>query len=201
MNLTGIAAILALGSIPVNVLIARWQLRSSAAQADAAYQSALKVAEAQHRSALELAEANHQAALAQARAEHDNTLALEWARAQREDARETLEGVRAFRTAVTALRLVFLSDNVDDQDLREAQNLVHETHHEVRMSGGIRLCNIATAIDVEARRLRTHAAASQEKRTAMWDQHMSTLRSEMDDVISERLRPSAPFVPGSRMNS
>jgi hypothetical protein len=198
VNLTGIAAILALGSIPVNVLIARWQLRSSAAQAEAAYRSALGVAEAQHRSALEVAEANHRAALAEAQAEHDNTLALEWARAQREDAHETLAGVRAFRNAVTALRAVFLSDNVDDLDLREAQNVVHDTHHEVRMSGIIALSHIATEVDIEARRLRTYAGASKEHRDTQWEQRMSGLRSRMDEVVSERRRPNAPFIPGSR---
>jgi hypothetical protein len=56
MNPSGVAAILALGSIPVSVLLARWQMRTALRQAEASHRSALEVAEANHRSASEVAE-------------------------------------------------------------------------------------------------------------------------------------------------
>jgi len=43
MSLTGIAAVLALAGIPVSVLVARWQMRTALAQAEASHRSTLEV--------------------------------------------------------------------------------------------------------------------------------------------------------------
>ncbi|MEK9520525.1 hypothetical protein MIU24_14135 [Streptomyces venezuelae] len=89
MDLTGIAALVALAGIPVSVLVAHWQKRTALQQthalnqaaretADAAHQAALAQAEAGHRaareSALEQAAASHRAALAQLEAAHQAAL-------------------------------------------------------------------------------------------------------------------------------
>ncbi|MWA08104.1 hypothetical protein [Streptomyces sp. BA2] len=97
MDLTGIAALVALAGIPVSVLIAHWQKRTALQQthalnraaretAEAAHQAALAQAEASHRAAretaLEQAAAAHQAAMAQAAANHQAALQLQAAQAE-----------------------------------------------------------------------------------------------------------------------
>lgn len=62
MDLSGVAAALALLSIPVSVLIARWQMRTALAQSEANHRAAMQLAKANHRAALEVVDANHQKA-------------------------------------------------------------------------------------------------------------------------------------------
>lgn len=79
MDLTGIAALVALAGIPVSVLVAHWQKRTALQQTQALNRAARETAEAAHRAALAQAEAGHraarEAALEQAAAAHQAALA------------------------------------------------------------------------------------------------------------------------------
>ncbi|MFE7357745.1 hypothetical protein ACFU8Q_32580 [Streptomyces sp. NPDC057543] len=57
MGPTSIAALLALTSIPVSVLVARWQARTALAQVEATSRSAIAQAEATYRAAVDAVEA------------------------------------------------------------------------------------------------------------------------------------------------
>ncbi|MET9536856.1 hypothetical protein ABZY16_05015 [Streptomyces sp. NPDC006553] len=79
MDLTGIAALVALAGIPVSVLVAHWQKRTALQQTHALNQAARQTAESAHQAALAQAEAGHRAAresaLEQAAAAHQAALA------------------------------------------------------------------------------------------------------------------------------
>lgn len=111
MNLANIAAILALASIPVNVLIARWQARTAIQQAEAANSAALKVAEQNHQASLD---ALHK----QAEADRAKWLA-ECRRAE----------CRTFQLALSQFRHALLAQDLILEDLRDTYSSIHDGYH------------------------------------------------------------------------
>ena len=183
MNLTGIAAVLALASIPVNILIARWQTRSAVAQAEAAYRSALDVAKAQHESALELLEAQHRATLVEAKVTHEHNVDLESLRLRHVAEHEGLATVVAFQDAISAFRLAFLRETVNADELHEAYNEIHDARHALR--GGISML-FAIGLEGECSDLMKLASVSLEDRTEAWRDKLSPRREELNAMIARR---------------
>ncbi|MET7721090.1 hypothetical protein [Streptomyces mirabilis] len=180
MNLSGIAALLALVGIPASVLIARWQMRTTLKQAELAHRTALEAAEASRRSTLELAEANHRNALEAAR---DNVEA--------ERMRWEVEARRAayslFQSTLSRFRRALFSANFDSDEVRRAFDEMHDGIHEVDEVGPREVAAIAGTIFGRCRGLLMevsfHRLPSLEERIEAWQTEVKPLRTELDEAI------------------
>ncbi|WP_406505438.1 hypothetical protein [Streptomyces sp. NBC_01602] len=187
MNLSGIAALLALAGIPVTALIARWQMRTALAQAEANHRSALELAEANHRSALELAEANHRSALELAEANHRSALELARNELDSERIRWLSEARRtryaAYWDTLTRFRNLLLTDPVDQSAVAEAAMALHDQYGAVLQVGPAEVTHVVSAIRQQGARWsvripRTHHAAQE-----LWEVEFSPLRAELSAAI------------------
>ncbi|MFI1417133.1 hypothetical protein ACH4VX_03925 [Streptomyces sp. NPDC020731] len=177
MSLTGVAAVLALLGIPVSVLVARWQMRTVLAQAEASHQTALAVAEANYRSALEVAEAGHRTALEVARngvkAERDLWM-LEARRAE----------YRYFQIALDQLRRAVMSDPCGD--LWGVYHDVHDSSHRVAEIGPDEVDDAARAIRHRCYPIPiSWAGAPREQRARAWETQITPLRLEFDEAVRQ----------------
>ncbi|MFE0804277.1 hypothetical protein [Streptomyces sp. NPDC058812] len=193
MDPTDVIAAVALTSIPVGVLMARWQMRTALAQSEASHRAALAVAQANHQTALAAAEANHRTALEAAEANHRS--ALETARNQviAERARWIAEARRAeyklFQSSLAQFRRALIADELEFKDLKEALNELHEAHHALRMVGPAAVSGVAqTILYGHCLHITNHVDRSpglaQQERAEMWRTRLSPLRTELDEAIS-----------------
>jgi len=108
MDLTGIAALVALTGIPVSVLVAHWQKRTALQQTHALNLAARETAEAAHQAALQLqaaqAEAAHESAMAQAAANHQAALELQAAQAAAAHRSAMAQAAASHRSALEVAR-------------------------------------------------------------------------------------------------
>ncbi|MFF0084600.1 hypothetical protein ACFYR1_33530 [Streptomyces canus] len=192
MNLSGVAAILALVSIPVSVLLARWQMRTALRQAEASHRSALEVAEANHRSALEVVEANHRRALEAADADHAR--AMELARNQAESERfrwltdKRHAEYRLFQNSLAQFRRVFLAPELVVQDVRDAFNDLHSLEKMIDSVGPEEVSERAHRIVGRCARLNlgVHREPSLAFREVYWSE-IRPLRDELNEAVREVL--------------
>ncbi|WP_217215656.1 hypothetical protein [Streptomyces sp. AC550_RSS872] len=184
MDLSGVAAVLALLGIPVSVLIARWQMRATLAQAEANYRASLEVAQANHRAAVEVAEANHRSALAQARNQVEMERVRWLADAQR-------AAYVIFQNSVTQFRRCLLADEVDTAELHSAFNELHRAPSLVSQVGPDEVSQIAFAIMRACQRIEMRIRSgsgillntSYEERVEMWRTEVAPYRDELDEAI------------------
>lgn len=183
MDLSGIAALLALAGIPVSMLIVRWQMRAALDQAEMQYRAALETAEANRRSALEAAEVARQSAAEVAREQ----LELERARWIAE-----LRGAayRNFHNSVSLYRRSLLADELDTQELQAASREIHDNMHAIRQVGPDEVSVIASRMDRVCYGILMHIrrgmlGASLEERTELWKERVAPLRAELSDAIKQ----------------
>ena len=186
MSLTGIAAILALLGIPVSVLVARWQMRTALAQAEAGHRTALAQAEANHRAAMEVAEASHRNALEVTEANCRNALAVAREPVKAERDRWMFEARRAeyryFQVAVDQLRRALLN-GVDRGDLWDLYYEVHDSIHRVAEVGPEEVTDAARVLLDHCYNMPWAWPASAEQRRDRWETTVSPLRMELDEAI------------------
>ncbi|BCM71053.1 hypothetical protein ACWDUC_21215 [Streptomyces tricolor] len=184
MDLSGIAAVLALLGIPVSVLIARWQMRAGLAQAEANYRASLEAAEAGHRAALEVAEANHRSALALARHQVERERVRWLADAQR-------AAYTIFQNSLAQFRRCLLASDVDIDELHNAFSELHNAPSIVRQVGPDEVSRIAFSImrvcqliEIRVRNeSRNGSPLSYEERAEIWRTQVATYRDELDEAI------------------
>ncbi|MFF8940830.1 hypothetical protein ACF1A5_00870 [Streptomyces sp. NPDC014864] len=173
MDLSGVAAILALAGVPVSVLIARWQMRAMLAQA-----------EISHRATLEAAQLTQQGALEAVRAQ-----------SERERHRWLTEARRAsyrlFQHSLSEFRRTIMSDEVDMVRLSEAYYGVHDTGHEIAEVGPDNVTGLASRLTTECELLRHDVAlghlASRQEREDLWNGLVAPLRKHLDEAIYDAL--------------
>ncbi|MEU1145017.1 hypothetical protein ACFYO9_07885 [Streptomyces sp. NPDC005863] len=215
MELSGIAALLALAGIPVTVVVARWQKRTALEQAEAAHHTAIEVAEANHRAAMEQAQANHRTALSVAEAAQQTALELEAAthrnalRLAQKQAETEQERLRwqvrqttytQFQSAIDRLRRAVLAEEVMSDEMKDAYHDIHEFHHVLGMVAGAEVRGLAWSIKLGAEGVMdsVHGLPS-EARAELWREVISPRRAQLDEVINRELdRPFRPDSPGAR---
>jgi hypothetical protein len=170
MDLSGIAAILALASIPVSVLIARWQMRAMLAQS-----------EANHRAALEAAEANHRSALELLRLQVDSERSR-WMREAQHGA------YTRFQSSLDRFRRSLMPDEFDAREFSDAYGEVHDSSHAVSQVGSMDVCGIAR--EITDRCVLIHFGITrpgrhpQEHRAERWRREVAPLCAELDEAIN-----------------
>ncbi|WP_329125081.1 hypothetical protein [Streptomyces sp. NBC_01353] len=203
MDLSGVAAVLALLSIPVTVLVSRWQMRTTLVQSEANYRAALEVAEANHRAALEVADASHQHALETAEANHQKALelaaaghrsALEVARRQAEA--EHLRWIAEARTAeyrllentLTQFRRLALANEVDRNALSDIDHELHQICYSIQQLGTDEVYRVATHIHGAFRAFSAfHVSDTHSERETWWRGSITPLRAKLSEAVKRVL--------------
>lgn len=210
MDLSGIAALLALAGIPATLVVARWQKRAALEQAEASHRSATEVAEANHRAALEQAEANHRTALSVAeasrrsalevvRATHQNDMEMAHRAAviERERLMQQLSHNTAvqFQGAIDRLRRAALAETVRTDEMRDAYHDIHELEHVLCMVASGEVRNFAWAVKRRAEQiLRSVDGLPLEARAELWRERVTPERARLDEAINQEVR-SIPWSP------
>jgi hypothetical protein len=171
MSLAGIAAVLALAGIPVSVLVAHWQMRTTLAQAEASHRTALAAAEANHRSALEVARQ-------QAEAERDRWI-LDARRAE----------YRLFQNSLNQLRRALEQSGADDSEMEEALHEVHDSSHRIAEVGPDEVHRIAKFIRERCYPMRTWP---RDRRVELWRLQVAQARVSLDEAINEVISGRSP---------
>ncbi|WP_190214438.1 hypothetical protein [Kitasatospora indigofera] len=204
MDLTGIAALVALAGIPVSVLVAHWQKRTALQQthalnqaaresAAAAHQAALAQAEAGHRAALELqaaqTAASHRSAIALAAASHQSALEVARAQARAERDRWLLDARRAsydrFRECLGRFRIA-LFRGMDKEALDGITYDMHSIAHEVRGIGPSEAGALARDINIRCTsvtRLVGGPGTTREEREEAWSTWITPLREQFSESV------------------
>ncbi|MFC8222398.1 hypothetical protein ACFUTY_30055 [Streptomyces sp. NPDC057362] len=171
MSLTGIAAVLALAGIPVSVLVARWQMRTTLAQAEASHRTALEAAKASHRSALEVTRQ-------QAEAERDRWI-LDARRAE----------YRLFQNSLNQLRRTLERSGADGSEMEEALHEVHDSSHRIAEVGPDEVHRIAKFIRERCYPIRTWP---RDRRVELWRLQVAPARVSLDEAINEVISGRSP---------
>ncbi|MGW1254474.1 hypothetical protein ACWD5Q_04625 [Streptomyces sp. NPDC002513] len=171
MSLTGIAAVLALAGIPVSVLVARWQMRTALAQAEASHRTALEAAEASHRSTLEVMRQ-------QIEAERDRWI-LDARRAE----------YRLFQNSLNQLRRALERSGADDSEMHEALHEVHDSSHRIAEVGPDEVHRIAKFLREQCYVMHTWP---RERRVELWRLHVAPARTSLDEAINEVISRRSP---------
>ncbi|MFF3775792.1 hypothetical protein [Streptomyces sp. NPDC002232] len=191
MDLSGIAAVVALAGIPVTLLIGRWQKQTALRQAELTHRAALEAAEANHRTALATAEANHRTALATAEASHRTALEVARHQSEVEEKRWTTEArsvtYKLFNIALAEFRAAFTGD--DEQLASKTFQELHNAEHLVRQVGPRMVFGSARRIVEQCGALRLRfPATSGAEREALWKEQVSYLRDRLDLTIADTFR-------------
>lgn len=200
MDLSGVAAILALLSIPTSVLIARWQMRTALAQSEANYRTALGVAEANHRAALEVVDANHQKAMEAAEASHQRALELA-AESHRsamdvagqqgaaEHRRWMVEArsaeYRNFENSLAEFRRAFLTHHADSDHLVDVLAELHRSRYYIGHLGPDEVVSIVERIDLLCQTLAMHVELGE--RAEWWRSRIRPLRTNLSEAVKRAL--------------
>ncbi|WP_217546424.1 hypothetical protein [Streptomyces sp. GbtcB6] len=187
MDLSGVAAILALLGIPASVLIARWQMRSTLRQAEEASRAALVIAESNYRNALEVAEANHRNALEVVREQAD---------VERErwllEARSTQ--YRLFQGAVARCRRSYLAQEIDREEWGDALHELHEALYAIGQVGPEEVYGIAIRLKGMCGTMADMRLSldpdSPDSRARYWEDAVRPYRVELNQAISRALNSS-----------
>lgn len=202
MDMSGLAAVLALLGIPISVILARWQMRTALRQTEAAHRTALDVAEAarqsavaaakaNHRSALELADVNQRRALEAAEANHRRALELARNQAEADRIRWLTEARRAeyrlFQNSLAQFRRALLARDLVVSEVEDAFNELHHAKLAIHSVGPEEVQFIASHVTATCwlmtfRRLRRAASPTLEDREAWWSQVRPHL-AELNDVV------------------
>ncbi|MFF8573535.1 hypothetical protein ACF07W_24360 [Streptomyces sp. NPDC015140] len=179
MDLSAIAALLALAGIPATLIVARWQKRTALDQAEAAHRTAMQVARATHESALATAEKAHDHALEllsrQSRLEAD-----QWVRDKRHAA------YTRYQNALSQARAAGAAEPRDMSEIDKALRELHVSYHEARMVANRRVADHIYRTDDRARNLllhrRTGAVANFNRG---WLREVAPRRTQLDQAIRE----------------
>ncbi|MWA16143.1 hypothetical protein [Streptomyces sp. BA2] len=191
MDLTGIAALCALGGIPATLVVAHWQKRSALEQAEANHRTALAQAEASHRAALEVAEASHRSSLELTETTHRQAVELarrqaefEWA-ATRWEARKTV--YEQYQKALDQLRRLVLSETSDLVERSEAGHVIHDFHHVLRMVAADEVFSASVRVRPYCGVLANSTSRTLQERAELWEKHVTPLRADLDNAIKRDL--------------
>lgn len=191
MDLSGIAAVVALAGIPVTLLIGRWQKQAALRQAELAHRAALEAAEASHRTALATAEASHRTAVAIAEASHRTALEVARHQSEVEEKRWTTEArsvtYKLFNVALAEFHQAFTGE--DERLAGIAFLELHNAEHLVRQVGPNNVYGAARRIVSQCGKLkRDFPATSGAEREALWKEQVSYLRDRLDLFIADAFR-------------
>lgn len=206
MDISGLAALLALAGIPVSVLVARWQMRTALRQAEASHRTALEVAEAarqsavtaaeaSHRSALELAEASHRRALEAAEVHHHRALELVHQQAEADRVRWLTEARRAeymlLQNALAQFRRALFARHLSFGDVQDAFIEVHQAELVIQSVGPEEVFRIAQQISMQCRaiammRIPREGSPPWEVRETWWSE-VRPFRDELLEAVSRVL--------------
>ncbi|MGA5069108.1 hypothetical protein ACPB9E_35995 [Streptomyces exfoliatus] len=179
MDLSAIAALLALASIPATLVVARWQKRTALDQAAAAHRTAMQVAEASHRSALAAAEQAHHHAL-ELLSRQSKLEADQWVRDKRHAA------YTRYQNALSQARTAGATEPRDVDEIHKALRELHVSYHEARMVANRRVSDHIYRTDDRARNLllqrRTGTVANFIRE---WSLFVAPQRAQLDEAIRE----------------
>ncbi|MFE5534700.1 hypothetical protein [Streptomyces sp. NPDC056492] len=200
MDLSGVAAALALLSIPASVLIARWQMGTALAQSEASHRAAMQVAEANHRASLELIDANHRKASEAAEANHRRALeiAAESHRSaievvgQQENAEHRRWMVesrgaeyRNFENTLAEFRRAFLTRQTGSEHLVDVLAELHRSRYYIGHLGPDEVISIVERIDLMCQTLAAHVEPAE--RGEWWGTRIRPLRAELSEAVKRSL--------------
>ncbi|WP_415953799.1 hypothetical protein [Streptomyces sp. KLOTTS4A1] len=200
MDLSGVAAVIALLSIPTSVLIARWQMRTALAQSEANHRAAMEVAAANHRAALAVVDANHRKAGEAAEASHARALELaaeahrsasEMAQQQRnsEHRRWMTESrsaeYRNFENTLAEFRRTFLAHQSDSEDLVDVLAELHRSRYYIGHLGSDEVISLVERIDLLCQSLAVHVEPGE--RAEWWRTRIRPLRAELSEAVKRSL--------------
>jgi len=200
MDLSGIAAVLALLSIPTSVLLARWQMRTALAQSEANSRAALEVAEANHRAALEIVDANHQKAMDTAEANHQRALelaaeghrsAMEVARQQGDtEHRRWMAEIRSteyrnFENTLAEFRRAFLSHQAGTDHVMDVLAELHRSRYYIGHLGPDEVISIVERIDLMCQTVAPHVELNE--RAEWWRTRIRPLRTELSEAVKRAI--------------
>ncbi|MEV6699268.1 hypothetical protein AB0M68_19150 [Streptomyces sp. NPDC051453] len=200
MDLAGVAAVLALLSIPTSVLLARWQMRTALAQSEANHRTALEVAEVNHRAALGAIDANHEKAMETAEANHQRALelateshrsAMEVARQQGDtEYRRWMAEIRSaeyrnFENTLAEFRRAFLSHQAGSDHFMDVLAELHRSRYYIGHLGPDDVISIVERIDLVCQTLATHVELSE--RAEWWSTRIRPLRTELSEAVKRAL--------------
>ncbi|WP_436995780.1 hypothetical protein [Streptomyces sp. enrichment culture] len=179
MDLSAIAALLALASIPATLVVARWQKRTALDQAAAAHNTAMHVAEAAHRSALAAAEKAHDHAL-ELLARQSRLEADQWVRDKRHAA------YTRYQNALSQVRAAGAAEPRDMDEINKALRELHVSYHEARMVANRRVADHIYRTDDRARNLLRHRrTGTVADFTREWSLFVAPQRAQLDEAIRE----------------
>lgn len=175
---------------------------------EANHRAALEQSEANHRTALSVAEASRRSARELLRDTHRNDLKMAYRVAEIEQERLRREVSQAtavqFQGAIDRLRRAALAEPVRTDEMRDAENDIHDLDHVLRMVASSEVRNFAGVIKRRTEGL-SHSVQGLplEARAELWRERIAPHRAQLDDAINQERSSPWPSVlptPPSRAN-